>query len=653
MGRSEGPIGDVKQFLLRRKGAPLALLLAALGVGGLRALGLLQGLEWWAYDWFLRAQRQSTARSERVVVIGITESDLREYRFPVDDATLARALEIVLAQPPRAIGVDLFRDLPVPPGHGELSAVLQSSPTVVGITFVGGEEDNPIGPPPMLPQERVAASDLIGDGDGTIRRTQLYPDRDIPAIGLKLASMYLAAEGIEAQASSKGWLQFSDLEIIPLKRNSGSYVRAQVQGYQILLPYQSEDCCETITLKETLEESFAPDFFRDRIVLIGTVAASARNEYLTPYSRNLKETSPRLFPGVSIHAQLSAGILETVLGDKKLIKPIPEFLEYLWILGICGLQGAVLVCFCDRGLGPMLALFGGTTIALSFTTFGIAYYALILGWWLPVVPPVLALAAMAVVGIIANSILRALDYQALLRNRLVLQEPEAQLGRLAGALDHEIRSALQYILNGAQFMQAILSKPEEGYEISPEVASLIHQNLNSIDANVLAIVETLQALLRPDPRDLISANTTIAKLNQIIGYYFRTEHQFAPACELRLDPALDAPTVPLYISPAIVNILRNAYEALQETPDPQLTVATTRRRDAIVIEIADNGPGIPPQERQRIFDLYTSSKGGQHGGIGLHLAKILVERAGGTLSVAPSQAGGCLFLIELSLRKSE
>lgn len=638
-------------FLWRWKGAPLALLVTVLGIGGLRAGGLLQGLEWWAYDRFLRATSQPNPAKERVVVVGITEADIRKYRFPIDDATLARTLETILAHQPRAIGLNLLRDFPVGPGYGELVATLQANPEIVGVTFVGGEEDESIPPPPALPPDRVAASDLIGDADGTIRRAQLYP-AGVPAIGLQLAAIYLRQEGMADRESPNGWLQFSDVEITPLRKNAGFYIGAPQLGYQILLPYRGRDAFQAITLQDTLAGNFPPSFFQNRIVIIGTTAPSARNEYLTPYSRGLGSVSPQGMPGTLVHAQVSAGLLEAVLGDRALIQTIAEPVEYFWILAWCGVQGLILSRWHNVRLRWVLPTFTGSAVILSAAVLGIGYCCFVCHWWVPVMPPILAIATVATLGTIANLVVRTVEYQNILQNRLLLQEPEVQLGRLAGALDHEIRGALQYILNGAQFTQAMLGEPEMGFAVSPEIARLIYQNLDAIDTNVLTIIETLQALLQPDARDLVSINATISRLDRIVSYYFRTECSFSPTCKFDLDPDLDLPAVPLYISPAVANLLRNAYEALQEVPSPQLTVTTRRHRDYISIRVTDNGPGIPPKDREQIFSFRASSKGGQHCGLGLHLARNLVERAGGSLAVTCPPSGGSIFLIELPTRES-
>jgi adenylate cyclase len=68
----------------------------------------------------------------RIVLITVTENDIRQQgTWPLPDATIARALDILAASRPRAIGLDIYRDIPVPPGHDVLEMVLRSHPNIV------------------------------------------------------------------------------------------------------------------------------------------------------------------------------------------------------------------------------------------------------------------------------------------------------------------------------------------------------------------------------------------------------------------------------------------------------------------------------------------------------------------------------------------
>src|SRR4030095_6828951 len=112
-------------------------MLVCLGLLGLRLTGSFETFELAVYDWYLRL-RPDAPVDARIVLITVTENDIRQQgTWPLPDATIARALDILAASQPRAIGLDIYRDIPVPPGHDELETVLRSHPNIVVVTKVG------------------------------------------------------------------------------------------------------------------------------------------------------------------------------------------------------------------------------------------------------------------------------------------------------------------------------------------------------------------------------------------------------------------------------------------------------------------------------------------------------------------------------------
>ena len=168
---------------------------------GLKFLGAFQLLEWATLDsWFrLRPLEES---DPRIVIISITEQDISEgTRWPFTDALMAELIDKVAEQNPRVIGLDLYRDFPIEPGHQDLVEVMESTSQLIGIEKVLGA---PIAPPPSLEKtNRVGIADLVLDADGKIRRGLLsfrtVDDQVKFSFGAKLALTYLAAENIYPQ----------------------------------------------------------------------------------------------------------------------------------------------------------------------------------------------------------------------------------------------------------------------------------------------------------------------------------------------------------------------------------------------------------------------------------------------------------------------
>ncbi len=114
----------------RRTVATLAIgtisLVAIALVTGARSLGWLQPLEIAAYDWKMR-NRPEPEPDPRLLVVGITEADIQaQKRFPLSDETIAATISQLQRHQPRAIGLDIFRDIPQPPGRSQLLTALKA-----------------------------------------------------------------------------------------------------------------------------------------------------------------------------------------------------------------------------------------------------------------------------------------------------------------------------------------------------------------------------------------------------------------------------------------------------------------------------------------------------------------------------------------------
>lgn len=356
---------------------------------GLRLLGLLQPYEWMALDQFFRL-RPPEMPDPRVVIVGIEEEDLRKVRrWPLDDARLAKLLRAVKQQQPAAIGLDLYRDFPVEPGHADLVQVFKTTPNLIAIENRGGLENIPVAPPPVLKKlGQVASNDVVQDGDGKIRRAVLFIGDDAQAtLGLRLALIYLKAKrNIDPQgAPGTDYLQLGQAVFPQFQSNDGSYVKADDGEYQIMLNYRGRaETFRTVSMFDVLEGKVPSKLMRDRIVLIGPTAASVKDYFYTPYSGN-SITTPETMAGVEVQANLASHILSSTLDGRTGIQNWADWQEAVWIVLWAG-AGAGLVW---RVRAPRLVI-GGMMLTAGSLVSG-SYIAFLLGWWIPVVPPAMAL----------------------------------------------------------------------------------------------------------------------------------------------------------------------------------------------------------------------------------------------------------------------
>lgn len=372
----------------------------------LRFLGWLQPFEWWALDQ-LFCLRPRESIDSRIVVVEVQEADLRKIKkWPMSDATMADLLNKINQQKPKAIGLDLYRDLPVEPGYSKLTNLFRTTPNLIGISKVLGDQTGAaINPPPVLGElGQVGANDAIVDPDGKVRRGLLYvtaPNGDnVLSLALTMSMLYLQDKGIQLEVTDNQQLRLGQVTFPHFSANDGGYVRAVDGSYQILLNYRgTPNRFRSVSMSDVLENRISKDLLRDRIVLIGPVAESLKDLFYTPYSSDFSQSTPELTPGVYIHANLTSQILSTVLDNRSSIQVWNEPLEWAWIFAWSAV-GTLLAWTLRHGSkanqSSTRRLFKAICkqLALLSVTGGlaaIAYAAFLMGWWIPFVPAALAL----------------------------------------------------------------------------------------------------------------------------------------------------------------------------------------------------------------------------------------------------------------------
>lgn len=379
----------------------LSTLAASALVLGLRAVGALQGLELGVYDQMMRL-RPTPVPDDRILVVGIDESDIQSRQeWPIEDATMVELLSVLIEAEPRAIGLDLFRDLSIGEGQAALIDQIQSNNNIFPVCKISSLDNPGVPPPPNTPDLQVSFSDLVVDPGGILRRSLLIaappadsetvgthicndPEAQLFSLGLQLAMSYLATEGIALELTAKQELRFGDVVLERLQPNLGGYRNVDAQGYQIMLNYRAaKTVAPQVSLSDVLSGAVGASQIRDRIVLIGVTTPEAKDEFYTPFSGGLDDSQK--MSGVSVHAQSVSQILSAVLDGRPLLWSWPTWSEALWIV-LWGLGGALFAWYIRRPL-----TYGVVAIMLLGGLYGICYIVLLQGGWIPLVPAALAL----------------------------------------------------------------------------------------------------------------------------------------------------------------------------------------------------------------------------------------------------------------------
>jgi PAS domain S-box-containing protein len=226
-------------------------------------------------------------------------------------------------------------------------------------------------------------------------------------------------------------------------------------------------------------------------------------------------------------------------------------------------------------------------------------------------------------------------------------ERMASLGTTLAGVAHELNNPLAAIMG---FAQLLLKKPWPS-EDHAALETINHEAIRSA-----AIVRDLLALTRK--RDVERRVAT--DVNDIVGYIVRTRRYALETagigCSVELQPAL--PHVHgdrAQLEQVVLNLLTNAEHALRDAADaqnpvrpPRIAIRTRREREEVVIDVEDNGPGIPESMQSKIWDpFWTTKDEGEGTGLGLSVVHSIVADHGGTISLETGVQVGARFSVRL------
>ncbi len=382
------PIPETRGNLLPIKTVTVASLLVTSLIIGMRSLGFLQSWELQAYDQLMQ-WRPNERQDERLLLVTITEQDVQFQ--PVTERGAASLSEDSLTQllaklersQPRAIGLDIYREIPVGANNKDLAIRMKKSEGFFVICKYG----NPgVTPPKEVSKNYQGFNNVVIDFDDVLRRHLLAVSKAEPcqnkySFSWQLATHYLLKEKIKSSFTPESYLKIGKTVFKTLERNTSVYHNINASGHQILLNYRAaEPIAQKVTLQQVLSDQFNPDLAKDRIVLIGTTDPSFNDHrWRTTYGRG--QGSVRTLTGLEIQAHMVSQILSSVLDRRPLIWWLPKPLEILWI-GFWSLVGG-LVAWSFKSPASILL---GEAIAVA-VLYGSCWSLLVLqGGWLPLIP---------------------------------------------------------------------------------------------------------------------------------------------------------------------------------------------------------------------------------------------------------------------------
>lgn len=221
----------------------------------------------------------------------------------------------------------------------------------------------------------------------------------------------------------------------------------------------------------------------------------------------------------------------------------------------------------------------------------------------------------------------------------------ASLGTLSAGIAHEINNSINFISGSLQPLERrvmphipdsektmickLLKAIKDGTELTIQIVNSLRNytglnHANAKDVNLFEVITSVTTMLKSRLRS-VTVNTMIDKNIVIFGNIAG-------------------------LSQIFMNLLSNAADALINNPKGTISITSKLKDDMAIVEVVDNGPGIPQNIVDRIFDpFFTTKEVGKGTGLGLHIVRKEVERHHGTITVTSTENVGTKFVLQLPL----
>ena len=231
---------------------------------------------------------------------------------------------------------------------------------------------------------------------------------------------------------------------------------------------------------------------------------------------------------------------------------------------------------------------------------------------------------------------------------LVQATKMAALGQMSAGISHELNQPLGAIRSYADNARTFLERAQTSDAL---------KNLSSISElteRMGRIIKNLRTYSREEPVALrtISVNEAVTEALSLMESRLQSEDV---AVDIRMpETVLSATGGAVRLQQVLVNLVSNSLDAMHATSDKRLTISAFENGDAVSISVRDNGPGIPAEDFDKLFDPFFSTKEvGESMGLGLSITFGIVRQFGGEMTAENHPDGGAVFTVSLQRPETE
>jgi signal transduction histidine kinase len=406
-----------------------------------------------------------------------------------------------------------------------------------------------------------------------------------------------------------------------------------MDSQQVFVDYSMTESVPKASFLNILEDKIESDFAKNKIVFVGQDLGTSTKDYImTPYSR---EVTAMTLP------EMHANMVDTLIRNNAPIRA-PNWLDLIFIVLV-----SVITVHVVLTLSPLRGLLILSGTLLTFTLINVLSFWYF-HFWLGMAHTFLAIFICYYFFIPYRLIIENRRSWEYYQKHKLLQQVEELKTNFIGMMSHDLRTPLARI----QGMTEVMLQDENPLSTSQrEALDTIQQS----GKDQLHFINTILNYAKIESQG-IELHLATKDINELIKEVVK-KHEFLAKVKhihvnLELEPMFSIKIDPELIKQVLSNIIENA---IKYSPEKSSILISTEEKDnKVVIQVADQGLGIPSDELPNIFMKFFRSKNAKispikGSGLGLYLAKYFVNLHGGEISAESAIGQGSTFTVELPI----